>query len=570
MVDLNITIEEENLEKIVQELKGPEMIEIKPEEKVEENEDMDTYGDVLLKYKCDICNKRVTTSKGLKTHKSRMHEKSLQRLERERKQQYQCDECDIKRDTEVLLKSHKKLVHGNIKRNLSEMKRGSKTTHSPPSLSPPPKKVKENEDPTNEDINADIKEDINEDVHESTNEDELDARIERLRTSKAEIISIQKKEIDNLNNLLSASGEVITNLENENNNLNAKAEFYEEVAESLVTENESLLLKLQQIKEQDNQPSGKKVSFNPEPFINVSELEEGEGNAEDWETEEEEEKDVEDNTEQETGFRQQTGRVRCIVCGITRNTRSQMKKHMQIHKEDGEFVPAGQIHCALSAFPECPFQCSSNEELLKHIEIAHAKQKCNDCSETFDTKEGLQQHIKRTHSSEFWCTSCETRFETKNDLDQHIFNNHKSHKPCREFTKNNKCEYDTECRYNHTLLLQGEQICFKCGDKLKSQSLLMKHIKDTHSDIICKNFLENSCSYGTRCMFRHRGPPAHNVARQKQADFWEAPTGGHMNLTVGTQNQTVTKTEVMQMTQMMSQLMNQMTRLITTVSLQTQ
>ena len=91
----------------------------------------------------------------------------------------------------------------------------------------------------------------------------------------------------------------------------------------------------------------------------------------------------------------------------------------------------------------------------------------------------------------------------------------------------------------------------------------MKHIKDTHGDIMCKHFLGNSCSYGTRirCMFRHRG--SHNVARQKQPDFWEAPTGGHMNLTVGTHNQTVTETEVMQMTQMMSQLMNQMNRLIT-------
>ena len=230
MADLNLTIEEENLEKIIEGLKGQEAFDNKPKEEVEENEEMDTHGDVLLKYKCDICSKRVMTSKGLKTHKSKMHEKSLQRIERERKQQFSCDECDIKRDTEVLLKSHKKLVHGNIKRDLSEMRRETKSTRSPPSLSPPPKKVKEGE--------------------VSIDEDDLEERIEKLRNPKAEVIALQKKEIDNLNRLLEASGEVISNLENENNQLNAKAEFYEEVAESLVTENESLLLKLQQLDEQ--------------------------------------------------------------------------------------------------------------------------------------------------------------------------------------------------------------------------------------------------------------------------------------------------------------------------------
>ena len=88
MVDLNITIEEANLKKILNKLKEPEVLENKPKEDVEE---MDTYGNVLLKYQCDICKKRVMTSKGLKSHKSRMHEKSLQRIERERKQQFQCD-----------------------------------------------------------------------------------------------------------------------------------------------------------------------------------------------------------------------------------------------------------------------------------------------------------------------------------------------------------------------------------------------------------------------------------------------------------------------------------------------
>ena len=55
MVDLNITIEEANLKKILNKLKEPEVLENKPKEEVEE---MDTYGNVLLKYQCDIYKKK--------------------------------------------------------------------------------------------------------------------------------------------------------------------------------------------------------------------------------------------------------------------------------------------------------------------------------------------------------------------------------------------------------------------------------------------------------------------------------------------------------------------------------
>ena len=140
MADLNITLEEDNLDKVIRELSETNPVKIPPKEEVGDREDMDTHGDVQLKYECDICKKRVMTKKGLKSHKSRMHEKSLQRIEREKRQQFSCDQCDIKRSTDVLLRSHKKLVHGVIKRTLSEMRRGPKVTVSPPSLSPPAKK----------------------------------------------------------------------------------------------------------------------------------------------------------------------------------------------------------------------------------------------------------------------------------------------------------------------------------------------------------------------------------------------------------------------------------------------
>ena len=136
-----------------------------------------------------------------------------------------------------------------------------------------------------------------------------------------------KKKIDDLERLLTARGEVIANLEQENNQLNAKAEFYVELAEDLTIENESLVLILQQAREEElpkKEANSKKVTFNPVPEQREFEVEEG-ATVEDERGEEEEvtEKEVQG----ETGFRQQGGRVTCIVCGLTRNTKSQMNKH---------------------------------------------------------------------------------------------------------------------------------------------------------------------------------------------------------------------------------------------------
>ena len=279
------------------------------------------------------------TKKGLKLHISRMHEKSMERIEREKKQRFACNKCDIKRSTDVLLKSHMKLVHGDLKRDLSEMRKRPKRTKaiaSPSSLSPPSKKAKK-EDTTVEEENSEAR----------IEEDDLEARINDLRIPNT---NTQQKKIDDLERLLTASGEVIANLEEENNQLNAKAEFYVELAEDLTIENESLVLQLQQAREEElpnKEANSKKVIFNPVPEQREFEVEEvATGEDERGEEVEVTEKEVQG----ETGFRQQGGRVTCIVCGLTRNTKSQMIKHMQQQKDEGEIVPAWQVHCALVAY----------------------------------------------------------------------------------------------------------------------------------------------------------------------------------------------------------------------------
>ena len=474
--DLNITLEEENLDQLIKEISVPKAGATQGKE-----EDMDmeveikveSQKDIVPKYNCDICNKYVMTAKGLKLHKIRMHEKSLQRLEREMKQNYSCDLCDIKRSSEVLLKSHMKIVHSHLKRDYSEMRK-PKTKHSPPSSSPPFKKVKENS-PTQK-----VDQPKGEEENRTFDEEDLEARIEVLRRPRANtddlsttMVTKHKQEIDNLERLLTASGEVIANLETENNQLHAKAEFYEEVAEGLVVENESLLLKLQQKEEEKTQAKEtvkrKEVSWDPIQEQRVLE---------------EEEKDIGDDAEEEdqlgpkvvleqTGFRQQGGRFTCIVCGITRNTQSQMIKHMKQHKEEGEFVEAGQVHCGLVAFPECPFQCRTKEELMLHIDNDHKKQKCNFCTETFENKDSMESHRKK---------------------------NHPTFKPCFNISD---CSYGIRCHFSHIPMKKAYR-CFQCGDEFNTRSDMMVHRKETHQVEDCREFLKDAkCRYKDRCWWAH-------------------------------------------------------------------
>ena len=85
--------------------------------------------------------------------------------------------------TDVLLKSHMKLVHGDLKRDLSKMRKRpkrAKAIASPPSLSPPSKKAKE------EDITVEV-----ENSEARVEEDDLEARINDLRRPNTS--ALQKK-----------------------------------------------------------------------------------------------------------------------------------------------------------------------------------------------------------------------------------------------------------------------------------------------------------------------------------------------------------------------------------------
>ena len=173
----------------------------------------------------------------------------------------------------------------------------------------------------------------------------------------------------------------------------------------------------------------------------------------------------------------------------------------------------------------------------------------------------------RTHSNyEFSCRNCDEICGNKEELNYHIIENHKSYKPCRNFATNN-CEYK-ECRFNHVVLKQGEQVCYKCNDKFTRKSMLPNHIRNIHNDP-CLKFQEGNCTYGAKCVFKHIGVPAQNVTRrpkhiqnraphiESQEDFPPIPiTGNRLMGSQTTKDQTMFN--MSQLINQMSQIMNQM------------
>ena len=157
-------------------------------------------------------------------------------------------------------------------------------------------------------------------------------------------------------------------------------------------------------------------------------------------------KTTEDTTESasEAEWRiQGNKRLECPVCGLQKNTKKQMERHMICHEDDEED----------SEFPctKCPYQAMNRDQLLEHLARTHRYLTCNKCN------------------------IC---FKSKQELNSHILDHHKSHKPCRNYASGS-CEYEEEeCRFKHIKLGENQQICYNCGVITQTVKDLMNHIKN--------------------------------------------------------------------------------------------
>ena len=164
---------------------------------------------------------------------------------------------------------------------------------------------------------------------------------------------------------------------------------------------------------------------------------------------------------------------------------------MEKYERNGDIVAPGQIHCRLVAFPECGYQCTKNEDLTKHIETAHAKQKCNICSETFETKTGADNHMNAKHlevenvdtTIRFECPLCGLIKSTKSEIESHMNSHDKDNEDIRH--KCDSCSYQTvnenqlveHIEKEHIQLTERDLSCNKCKLKLINKAQLNTHMK---------------------------------------------------------------------------------------------
>ena len=104
-----------------------------------------------------------------------------------------------------------------------------------------------------------------------------------------------------------------------------------------------------------------------------------------------------------------------------------------------------------------------------------------------------------------YCNSCIFQTSNRSALINHMKNVHKTvktFKPCNQY-RQNRCEFDSDCRFNHIILNADEVICFSCGAQFNENRRLLEHIKNAHNNIVCRNFVNKKCRYGNKCHYQH-------------------------------------------------------------------
>ena len=83
-----------------------------------------------------------------------------------------------------------------------------------------------------------------------------------------------------------------------------------------------------------------------------------------------------------------------------------------------------------------------------------------------------------------------------------------------------KCDFDSDCVFNHAKLNVGQHICYMCGDIFTSKRFLMLHIKAKHGNTPCHKFPKGQCSFNDNtCIYRHpekvRGKVPMEIQKEK-------------------------------------------------------
>ena len=157
-------------------------------------------------------------------------------------------------------------------------------------------------------------------------------------------------------------------------------------------------------------------------------------------------------------------------------------------------------------------------EFTKHYQMKHVQVTCRLCSETFQSKMTLKDHLEKVHvtkhiiTSQVACRKCSLGFENFDQLKEHLEASHQNEDTTcfqcdrkfsdirylsKHFHDNHGDQHEFFCREcNQALSLPSkvktheeiphEALCNVCGKKFIDKSFLLNHIRDSHlKDKIC-------------------------------------------------------------------------------------
>ena len=246
--------------------------------------------------------------------------------------------------------------------------------------------------------------------------------------------------------------------------------------------------------------------------------------------------------------------VYCEQCGKEFKNKSILISHIKNHKSK-----IGSHSCS-----SCMEVFSNKEDLTEHMKLhSDGDHNCQLCDFESNTKEALEQHmnIKHLKKSPLNCNICDTQFQMRYQLRNHMTEQHRAHKPCSKYALN-KCEFDSDCRFNHIILEPNQLICFECGNITNSKTSLMKHIETEHGSIPCNKYAIGKCPYGDKCLYKHSNSNKKTKALNENSDIQDfCITQPNLNQTKWSKlpslNKTPDQTELIKtMMALMTQIIN--------------
>ena len=183
----------------------------------------------------------------------------------------------------------------------------------------------------------------------------------------------------------------------------------------------------------------------------------------------------------------------CADCGKRFLSKSDLQKHMEVHKPESERTRYGCDMC------EKTFAFKGGLSHHMKVHKTEKQYKCLQCEKAFHYKSKLERHeLVHLDTRPFRCTLCEKAFKTQDYLNIHMERHgNKRNFKCAKCSATFKASTDlSEHMRRHRS--GKEYACGQCGDRFKTPKYLKQHMF-VHSDV--RDFACRHCSYTAKTKY---------------------------------------------------------------------